>query len=627
MQVAEASRHGEQAPRHHHRATTCACGALRQRNACVRAGVGMVQVGDELPRSGEPAARYFRCQAGCLESSLDGKRCQPPGTLRFVVKMPADWRGLPGRDGVPSCGPAEFCGSCWASGLWPRTLLDDYCAPAHHAAPARAPVAAARARKTSAVFSSPPTPAKYTQKTTPPVRPARTAVPAAVDGTSLEATTAAQKIVALRIVRNFMFDSPASGRMVASRLRGAPSYAPNGMALRMEARAFRNLHPTAPQIALPRPADRLSGMGPITRADAMEIFMADFEIICITPELTHFEELARDPRWCVPGFVDQIRMPCAVCGTNEFVTLSRSNVVKGDIKFFHDFTGPRAIVCSRYSCANPACGSVRKSANGTRIIPAGFSASAPQQLDMLPDSVRLDFDFVLLPSGRGGYTNSLKNFVLKSCAKQLQDTTTVAEQYQHRRDTRLHRYILWAAVQQSGGQQQQQSTLASSAIGIVIGPPILPNITGPFPTPSRIPSGTPFSPPSADFIEAYTADIFHHIKDHIDGDLMRRDPGEIMSSDATFSLAAITISTGQMMVFLMGENADVIRWFVTRTESFTELRLGLYRLRGCLHSADKLSKLKYWYTDTRCEKCKPERLTEHIICKLFPIKHAICTSN
>ena len=61
-----------------------------------------MQVGDELPRSGEPAARYFRCQAGCLESSLDGKRCKPPGTTRFVVKMPADWRGLPGRNGVPS---------------------------------------------------------------------------------------------------------------------------------------------------------------------------------------------------------------------------------------------------------------------------------------------------------------------------------------------------------------------------------------------------------------------------------------------------------------------------------------------------------------------------------------------
>ena len=87
-----------------------------------------MQVGDELPRSGEPAAMHFRCQAGCLESSLDGKRCQPPGTTRFVVKMPADWQGLPGRNGVPSCGPAEFCGSCWASGLWPRTLLDDYSA-------------------------------------------------------------------------------------------------------------------------------------------------------------------------------------------------------------------------------------------------------------------------------------------------------------------------------------------------------------------------------------------------------------------------------------------------------------------------------------------------------------------
>jgi hypothetical protein len=101
---------------------------------------------------------------------------------------------------------------------------------------------------------------------------------------------------------------------------------------------------------------------------------------------------------------------------------------------------------------------------------------------------------------------------------------------------------------------------------------------------------------------------------------MRREPGQIMSSDATFSLAAITLSTGQMMVFLMGENADVVRWFVTRTESFKELKIGLLRLRDCLAASGKLEMLEFWWTDTCCEGCAntPEKMREHIICEIFP---------
>ena len=101
---------------------------------------------------------------------------------------------------------------------------------------------------------------------------------------------------------------------------------------------------------------------------------------------------------------------------------------------------------------------------------------------------------------------------------------------------------------------------------------------------------------------------------------MRREPGQIMSSDATFSLAAITLSDGQMMVFLMGENADVIRWFVTRTESFDELKVGLLRLRDCLAASGKLDLLQFWWTDTCCERCAntPEKMREHTICEIFP---------
>ena len=63
-----------------------------------------------------------------------------------------------------------------------------------------------------------------------------------------------------------------------------------------------------------------------------------------------------------------------------------------------------------------------------KIIPIEFSASSAAQMAMLPDAVRIDFDFVLMPSGRGGYTGELRSFLLNSCAKQMQDVATVAEQ-------------------------------------------------------------------------------------------------------------------------------------------------------------------------------------------------------
>ena len=147
---------------------------------------------------------------------------------------------------------------------------------------------------------------------------------------------------------------------------------------------------------------------------------------------------------------------------------------------------------------------------------------------------------------------------------------------------------------------------------VSVAPPAPPEL---FPTPAPIAPATPLSPPSTDWCEAYTAHIFAQIKDFIDGDLMRREPGMIMSSDATFSLAAITLSDGQMMVFLMGENADVIRWFVTRTESFDELKVGLLRLRDCLAASGKLDLLQFWWTDTCCERCAntPEKMREFVV--------------
>ena len=119
------------------------------------------------------------------------------------------------------------------------------------------------------------------------------------------------------------------------------------------------------------------------------------------------------------------------------MSLNRPNVVKGDIKFFHGFDSPKAVVCSRYTCCNPAC--CRMNGKG-KIIPIEFSASSATQIAMLPDAARIDFDFVLMPSGRGGYTGELRSFLLNSCAKQMQDVATVAEQ------VRIHWPLLLSPV-------------------------------------------------------------------------------------------------------------------------------------------------------------------------------------
>jgi hypothetical protein len=465
----------------------------------------MVQVDAEMPRSGEPAARPFRCQAGCLESDANGQRCQPAGSIRFAVKMAPAWRGLPGRGGARAHDVAEFCASCWQTGLYPGLLylsadsLDDSTVAARPSSPSSSSssAAAAAAPAAAAAAAAAPQLAAALQPAAAVAAAAAPIDPSASEELLREAT-AEQKGLAIKIVREVMYEKVDDGaKKVAGKLRAAPSYVTGGKALRAEAQAFRERHPSAPQISLPPPAARAlkaRGEGPWTKKsmnDAMNTFMMDFDIMCVFPELTHFEELYEDARWRVSGFADQVRMPCAECGTNEFVRLNRSNVIKGDIKFMHAFDGPKALVCSRYTCSNPACCRTKDlrpkemsvaqlkeqlqrrtlSCTGKKaelearlqvaldeevvaaaqrvvahdsddvvavdettdatikvIIPTEFSASAAAQLDMLPDAVRLDFDFVLMPSKRGGYTHSLRSFLLNSCAKQMQDVATIAEQ-------------------------------------------------------------------------------------------------------------------------------------------------------------------------------------------------------
>lgn len=351
-----------------------------------------------------------------MDNHPGGWRCHQVGDKRYAVKMPPHWRGRPGRDGRAARDVAEFCSVCWGTGLFPHVLLEPQQPQAQATSPTPGPLAT-----TSPLATAVKSMATNTSTMSPTAAPAT--------------TTSTLQQRALNMVREFMFETTKEDtkKVVASCVRGAPSYRIKGVALRKEAHDFRARYPMAPKIAFPPPVGRAlqqRANGVWTQealTKACDIFMLDFDIMCIMPELTHFDELSGDDRWCVPGFADRVCMPCAQCGTNKFVSLSRPSVLKGSLKFFHGFDGPIALVYSRYCCANPACPSVKRDSEG-RIIPKEFSAHTKTQLDMLPSSVRLDFDFELLPSGRGGYTHTLRSFLLNSCAKQLQDVHTIAEQ-------------------------------------------------------------------------------------------------------------------------------------------------------------------------------------------------------
>ena len=49
----------------------------------------------------------FRCQAKCTEH-VPGRPCIPANSARYAIKMPPEWRGLPGRGGRPAQDVAEY---------------------------------------------------------------------------------------------------------------------------------------------------------------------------------------------------------------------------------------------------------------------------------------------------------------------------------------------------------------------------------------------------------------------------------------------------------------------------------------------------------------------------------------
>ena len=266
-------------------------------------------------------------------------------------------------------------------------------------------------------------------------------------------------------------------------LKGAPSYGVNGSVIRAEADAFMRLYPTAPRVDIPaawRRAAHLRGDGGWT-TDTMhavaDTFGTSFFLMCVMPELTHFDLLVTEPAWRKG---DSICMPCAACKTNEYVELDCSTLIHGSkqapgVKFFHDIGGvPGGVIGSRYFCSNPKCAPVYKKAfddgidlnlacNAKAAIRyrVSFTAYTEGQMAMLPARVRMDFPFTLMPANKGGYSHSLRELLLHSTEKQAQCEDTLRWLYAERTSSALEAYTRFAHAEQA---HFAKSTPAASSI-------------------------------------------------------------------------------------------------------------------------------------------------------------------
>jgi hypothetical protein len=226
--------------------------------------------------------------------------------------------------------------------------------------------------------------------------------------------------------------------------------------VRAEAQRFQELWPLAPAIPLPAARGRALKHRPTggnwtkdAQQAMMEEFMAMFDVLIVFPELSHFEELSLDPLWQKGTGV---LMPHSVCQSNEYVELDTPSLLHGDVKFFHDVSGVVAVVGSRYKCSNPQCERVQRKASGDGVdlssasnhllaqeFAVSFVGYTADQLAMLPTEVRVDFPFVEMPGNHGGYSLSLREFLVHSVQKQMQDATVLERLYAQRQEHRLDR--------------------------------------------------------------------------------------------------------------------------------------------------------------------------------------------
>lgn len=149
-------------------------------------------------------------------------------------------------------------------------------------------------------------------------------------------------------------------------------------------------------------------------------------------------------------------------------------------------------------------------------------------------SCRQRFSFSELPE-RGGYTGELGTFLLRSAGKLKQDVETVYQLYGQRTQDKMLQYLDFARGEVASFQAAQATDRHLARLGAQRAVAPLNPAPPSFPAWEAAPPSTALSPPSRDWLESFTADMYGKVKPKMEGDMARRIPRKFMSSDVSLA--------------------------------------------------------------------------------------------
>jgi len=350
-----------------------------------------------------------------------------------------------------------------------------------------------------------------------------------------------------------------------------------------------------------------------SRTAAMHVHHTGTAILVVQPEARHYDVLQHCPNWQVHGShgtVIGVMMPCPDCGTNEFVRFCKLNVTGADrVRTIHDMHCSLMLVGNTYSCWNPAGSENCLKTKGKR----NFAAFSQIALNQLPDLLRREYRFHVWPAPhKHGVTHILAQHILCNTTCITESVTQLQRAYNEKFREWNDRYYAFVGKERCKCQVKQQHMFNAD-----VQSHITSEWSQPWPPAQNFNSSDLLSPPKADLFKSYLMLLFQKVQPHIDRHLHSRTPGEHISADGTFRLAKFTRgSDSKVIIFILGEDRSVCRWFVTESESFSHIELGIRRFALTLHDLGKLNDVMHWWDDRCCNRRSD--VASHPLVRIFP---------
>lgn len=209
-----------------------------------------------------------------------------------------------------------------------------------------------------------------------------------------------------------------------------------------------------------------------------------------------------------------------------------------------------------------------------------FTIHLDDYLRKLPASIARAYPAVCFPS-RLAYGVELANALISG--------------YKHPLASKHQEMLSAAALRDALAQSRYEAFIAQAAARH----PAVQELALPWPARAH---GSRLAAPSEDVLRRVFDKAAERIKPYVLADLVRRDPGEVISGDGTFKLAGRVKSGAKVLHFILGADHCIVAYGAVRSDGFHHVIPLYMQLRRRLEAMGKLHNVQAAYSDRCCGK-------------------------